>query len=52
MRNVDLLKCIQRRVTKTIWGMEHLPYKDKLRAAAVQPGAEKVAGSPEYLKGL
>ena len=30
-RVVDLLKCIQRRATKMIQGVEHLPYKDQLR---------------------
>ena len=26
--------------------MEHLPYKDRLRAGAVQPGEEKALGRP------
>ena len=30
-RDVDLLERIQRRATKMIQGMEHLPYEDKLR---------------------
>ena len=30
-RDVDLLECIQRRVTKKIPGMEHLPSEDRLR---------------------
>ena len=30
-RDMDLLECIQRRATKMIQGMEHLPYKDRLR---------------------
>jgi len=30
-RDVDLLECVQRRATKMIQGMEHLPYEDRLR---------------------
>ena len=30
-RDMDLLKCIQRRATKMIQGMEHLSCKDRLR---------------------
>ena len=30
-RDVDLLECIQRRATKIIQGMEHLPYEDWFR---------------------
>ena len=30
-RDMDLLECIQRRVTKMIQGMEYLSYKDRLR---------------------
>ena len=30
-RDMDLLECVQRRATKIIQGMEHLPYKDRLR---------------------
>ena len=31
MKDMELLECIQRRATKMIQGMEHLPYEDKLR---------------------
>ena len=30
-----------------IQGMEQLPYRDRLRAGAVQPGEEKALGRPE-----
>ena len=40
-RDVDLLERIQRRTTETFYGMEHLSYKNRLRAGAVQPGEEK-----------
>ena len=30
-RGIDLLERVQRRATKIIQGMEHLPYKDRLR---------------------
>jgi len=30
-RDVDLLECVQRRATKTIQGMEHLSYEDRLK---------------------
>jgi len=30
-RDTDLLKCVQRRAARTIQGMEHLPYKDRLK---------------------
>ena len=30
-RDVDLLECVQRRTTKMIQGMKHLPYEDRLR---------------------
>ena len=36
--DMDLLKCVQKRVTKMIQKMEHLSYEDRLRAGAVQPG--------------
>jgi len=29
--DMDLLECVQRRVTKTIRGLEHLSYKERLR---------------------
>ena len=28
---MDLLECVQRRATKMIQGMAHLPYKDRLK---------------------
>jgi len=40
-RVIDLLESVQRRSTKMIQGMEHLPSKDRLRAGVVQPGEEK-----------
>ena len=30
-RDIDLLDYVQRRATEMIQGMEHLPYKDRLR---------------------
>ena len=30
-RDMDLLVCIQRRASKMIPGMDHLPYKDRLK---------------------
>ena len=44
---MDLLEFIQRRATKMTQGMEHLSYKDRLRAGAVQHGEEKAPGRPE-----
>ena len=38
---------IQRRATKMIPGMEHLPSGDRLRAGAVQHGEGKAPGRPE-----
>ena len=40
-KDVDLLECVQRKDTKVIQEMEYLPYKDRLRAEAVQSGEEK-----------
>jgi len=46
-RDMDMLERVQRRTTTKIQGMEHLPYKDRLRAGAVQPGEEKALGRPD-----
>ena len=46
-RDIEMLECIQRRATKTIQGMEHVSYKDRLRGGAVHPGEEKAPGRPE-----
>jgi len=42
-RDKDLLERIQRRSTKMIHRMEHLSYKDRERAGALQSGEEKAA---------
>ena len=41
MRDMDLLECVQRRDTKMNQGLEHLFYKDRLKAGAVQHQEEK-----------
>ena len=54
-KDMGLLELTQRRATKMIQEMDHFPYKDRLRAGAVQPGEEKALGRPrvafQYLKG-
>ena len=46
-RDIDLLECIQRRATKMVHRMEHLPYKDRQRAGVVQLGEEKALREPD-----
>ena len=47
-KNMDLLEQVQRRATKTIRGMEHFPYKARLRELRlVQHGEEKAPGRPQ-----
>ena len=46
-REMDLLKCVQRRATKMLQGMKDLPYKDTLRAEIVQHGEKKALGTLE-----
>ena len=46
-RDVDLLHCVQRRAIKAIQGIEYLSCKERLRAAAFQPGEEKALERPE-----
>ena len=50
-KDTELLERIQSMATKMIRGLEHLPYKDRLRMlGALQPGEEKAPGGPN--KGL
>jgi len=45
---MDLLEFLQRRGTKMIQGMEHLPCKNRLRSGDVQHGEEKALERPHY----
>jgi len=45
-RDMKLLECVQQ-PQKMIQGMEHLSYKDRLRAGAVQSGEQTALGRPE-----
>ena len=51
-KDMELLNKVQRRATKVIRGLEHLPYRDKIRelGKALQPGEEKASG--EYYSSL
>jgi len=39
-------RAVPEEATKTIRGMEHLSYEERLRAGAVQPGEENAAARP------
>lgn len=40
------MECVQRRATKMAQGIEHVPYKDRLRAGTVQIREDKALGRP------
>lgn len=46
LRTVDPMECVQRRATKMAQGIEHVPYKDRLRAGTVQIREDKALGRP------
>ena len=45
-KEIKLLEWVQRRATKIIRGLKHLPYEDRQRAGALQPQEEKALGGP------
>jgi len=48
-KDMELLKRVQRRATKMIWGMEYPSYEESLRQLGlVQPGEEKAVGRLYY----
>ena len=46
-RDIDLFKCVQRKATEMIQGMEYLSYEDRLRGGALQLGEDKALERPE-----
>ncbi|KAK4814881.1 hypothetical protein QYF61_001259 [Mycteria americana] len=53
--DMELLERVQKRATAMVKGLEHLTYKERLRAVTAQPGEEKAEGdlisAYKYLKG-
>ncbi|KAK4811622.1 hypothetical protein QYF61_017013 [Mycteria americana] len=45
-KGLELVERVQKRAMKTIRGLEHLCYEDRLRVGVAQPGEEKAAGRP------
>jgi len=48
IKDVDLLVWIQMRDTKMTTGIQHLSYKERLRAGFVSPGEEKALRRPYW----